>query len=75
VFNNDARMWLDILTIIIIIIQTFIMRKLIQNRECARLQSKAEQISFQFTAKSDQGICQSQFSWKAVPWTAKDREP
>jgi len=53
---------------IIIIIRTFITRKLIQNRKCARQQSKAEQISFQFTAKSGQSISQSQFCWKAVPW-------
>jgi len=49
--------------IIIIIIRTFIMRKLIQNRKCARQQSKVEQISFQFTAKSGQSISQSQFIW------------
>jgi len=49
--------------IIIIIIWTFITRKLIQSHECAWQQSKTEQISFQFTAKSGQII-----SWKAVPW-------
>jgi len=42
--------------------------QIIQNRKCVRQQSKAEQISFQFTAKSGQIISQSQFSWKAVPW-------
>jgi len=34
-----------IIIIIIIIIGTFITRKLIQNRKCARQQSKAEQTS------------------------------
>jgi len=70
------------MTSVIIIIRTFITRKLIQNRKCARQQSKAEQISFQLTAKSGQSISQSQFSWKVVMfhelgprWTVKDRDP
>jgi len=45
-----------IFIIFIIIIRTFITRKSIQHRKCARQQSKAEQISFQFTAKSDHAI-------------------
>ena len=46
--NPGGATWLTC----IIIISTFITRKLIQNRKCARQQSKTEQISFQFPAKS-----------------------